>query len=92
MSEKLSDQRHELFARAVAAGVPVKYAYIMAGLAPRRISDAYRLADRPDVMLRIAELKRTSAGFGQIAAELRQLASSIEHFGHVARLYDAKTQ
>jgi hypothetical protein len=91
MSE-LSNHRHERFARAVAAGIPVKYAYEIAGCVSYRGGDAYRLADHPEVMIRVAELRAAKpptslAGLGQIANELRQLATSIEHLAGNHLLY-----
>ena len=81
---QLLNHRHETFARAVAAGIPVKYAYEMAGYAFRRSGHAYQLADRPEVMIRIAELRSTESAaslsrLGQFVNELRQLTMSLEH-------------
>jgi hypothetical protein len=86
----LLNSRHEAFAQAAAAGIPFKYAYEIAGYTSRRSGAAYRLADRPEVTLRIAELRAAVnpiavAGLGQIVRELQQLTISIEQL--VGRTY-----
>jgi hypothetical protein len=78
----LENVHHEAFARARAKGARLDDAYEDAGFTPGR-GHASRLAKRPDVAARIAELKLLEAGVERasspvIIAALLQLALDKE--------------
>jgi hypothetical protein len=63
------ERRHETFAHAVAAGIPIKHAYEMAGYTFRRPSTAYQLAGTtqpPGIF--VGAPGRREAAVGHVAA------------------------
>jgi phage terminase small subunit len=64
----LENQRHELFAQALAKGKPIAHAYAEAGYAPDN-GHASRLASNGNVQARVAELQGRSAAKVEITVE-----------------------
>ncbi len=64
----LNNQRHELFAQAVAKGEPVTRAYELAGFKPNR-SNSHRLKENKGVWERVAELQGKAAAKFEITLE-----------------------
>lgn len=64
----LENQRHELFAQGVAAGIEILAAYEQAGYKPHRQA-AHRMLTAVDVRGRIAELMAETAKKSQVTAE-----------------------
>jgi phage terminase small subunit len=64
----LKNQRHELFAQALAQGKPETQAYVAAGYNPSN-SNPHRLSENEGVKQRVAELQNRSAARVEITLE-----------------------
>ena len=74
---ELSNQKHEKFAQAVAAGQSACAAYVTAGYEADS-GNATRLAGKADVQARVLEIQRETAACGQVSkAELLAFYASI---------------
>jgi hypothetical protein len=90
----LDNPRHEAFAQARAKGAPLDDAYENAGYVPNR-SHACRLAKRPDIADRIAQLRAKRAEVidaspEELIARLMRLAKAGEALNSAAGLREAR--
>ena len=90
----LDTPRHEIFAKARAKGVTLDDAYELAGFASVR-GHSSRLAQRPDVAARIAELRLATAGWeettGQaIVTAMLRMADARDYFDSPQRMKETR--
>jgi hypothetical protein len=90
----LDNPRHEIFAKARAKGVTLDDAYELAGFATIR-GHSSRVAQRPDVAARIAELRLATAGWeettGQaIVTAMLRMAEARDFFDSPQRMKETR--
>lgn len=84
---RLTNRRHEAFAREIAAGTKVHEAYALAGFKPHR-ANGCRLLRQADVAARIAELQREHGERAAITADRVVAEIARVAFGNIVKAFE----